>query len=160
MIKGKTHYGCQGSFYHVGENTSSDLVVTSQMPNSEFGTDITVEVGDKRIHLAHDIGWSLSPVSKSTRPMSELVSVKLHDERYGHLDLLVRAHRHEYLELETRLGKMVVCPCWKARDAFAARKGLSMCPDIGYLYMEVGSDIEIVCRKFDLSPEAYIRCVK
>lgn len=159
MVKARKHFGVQGSYYHVSENTSSDLVVVNNLPNGEFGTDLTVEIEGKRIHCAHDIGWSQSPVSKSTRPLSELVSARLFDDRYGTFDLMLRGHRHEYLDLSTRLGRVVIAPCWKCRDSFAARKGIGLCPDLGYLYMEIGSEIDIICHRFDLNSEAYVRCV-
>jgi hypothetical protein len=144
MIKTNKYYGVQGSYYHVGENTSSDLAVIETL-NSKvhgFGTDLKVELDNKIYHLAHDASFSSSPVSKATALQRELVSSKLYENQYGHIDMIVRGHRHEYIEVKNEFGHMVVAPCWKLRDAFAAKKGLSMSPMLGYVLLKQdGNDI-------------------
>jgi len=62
MIKTNNFFGVQGSYYHVGENTSSDLAVLNSLAHcrQEFGTDLAVKVEDVRIHLSHAIGYTRS----------------------------------------------------------------------------------------------------
>lgn len=140
----RQYFGVQGSFYHVGENTSSDLAVIDQK-RGQFGTDLVVEIDSTRIHICHEIAWSGSPVSKATAPMGELVAAAMNDKYLGQFDLLIRGHRHEYLDLKSRLGHILCMPAWKARDSFGAKKGMkSAVSDIGFAVLEIaGSSIEI-----------------
>lgn len=143
MVKARKYYGVQGSYYHVGENTSSDLAVM-EMLRGEFGTDLVITVEDARLHLCHEISYSASPVSKATAPSTEIAFSALHDEHLGKFNLLLRGHRHDFYDLRTAFGHIVGCPCWKVRDAFAAKKGLKMLSNLGYLLLEVnGADIRV-----------------
>ncbi len=140
MVKTNKYYGVQGSYYHVGENTSSDLAIIDML-HGTFGTDLVVNIAGKRIHLCHEIGVSTSPVSKATALQSEIVSAEL-NQYYGKFDLLLRGHRHEYREVRDHRGHIAICPAWKVRDAYAAKKGLKLSPHIGYLVLNIqGSDM-------------------
>jgi predicted phosphodiesterase len=138
MIRTNKYFGVQGSFYHVGENTSSDLAVIESLEKckTEFGTDLCVEIDGCRYHLCHEVGFSQSPVGKGTALQSELVAARLYEKTLGIFDMLVRGHRHERYYTKTELGAIVVAPCWKVRDAFAAKKGLKFKSDLGYVLLE------------------------
>jgi len=139
MIKTRKYYGIQGSFYHVGENTSSDLAVLTML-HGTFGTDLAVTVGPHRIHLAHQIGVSSSPISKATALQGEIVGAHLNKDAFGDFDLIVRAHRHESGYVQNAWGRALVVPGWKLRDAFVSKLGLRTAPQIGYAVIYAGDD--------------------
>lgn len=143
-VRGKEYYGVQGSFYHVRENTSSDLAVMDGVGGT-FDTDLVVEVEGVRIHLNHFISWSGSATSKATAPQGELVAAAMNDKYMGEFDLLVRGHRHEFLDLRNRFGHIICLPAWKARDAFQTKNGLkSTVNDTGFSVLEIrGNDIDV-----------------
>jgi hypothetical protein len=155
MIKTNNFFGVQGSYYHVGENTSSDLAVLSSLPHcrQEFGTDLAVKVDDVRIHLSHAIGYTRSQASKCTAPKNEIDAALRQKAKVGKFQLLMRGHRHEIADIidhENNI-RLVVCPGWKARDAFAAKNGLAMVPTLGWVLLKIdGKDIVIEPHTFEL----------
>lgn len=162
MVRTNRYYGVQGSYYHVGENVSSDLAVISSMDRckTEFGTDLAVTVEDIRIHLAHEIGYSSSAVSKNTALTKEIDEANRKIAKLGRFGLLLRGHRHEIRDLidhENNI-RMIVCPCQKGRDAYAAKKGLSMVPTLGVILLKIsGSDIIVEPFTYELLPEHHIK---
>ncbi len=155
MIKTNNFFGVQGSYYHVGENTSSDLAVLSSLAHcrQEFGTDLAVKVEDVRIHLSHAIGYTRSQASKCTAPKNEIDAALRQKAKVGKFQLLMRGHRHEINDIidhENNI-RLVVCPGWKARDAFAAKNGLAMVPTLGWMLLKIdGKDIVIEPHTFEL----------
>jgi len=155
MIRTNRYYGVQGSYYHVGENTSSDLAVIESLEKckTSFGTDLVVTVGGKRMHLAHEISFSQSPVSKFTALQRELTNATIYKQFFGTFDLILRGHIHESRMIQDMHGLVAVAPCWKMRDAYAAKKGLSIAPQIGYLLLTIGNEIDVEIHRFPYSSE-------
>lgn len=138
MIHTNRYCGVQGSLYHVGENTSSDLAIIDIL-HGTFGTDLAVkDIGDCRFHLNHEIGYSSSPISKATAPQSELIGSLLSVKYFGEFDLLLRGHRHEYYNYNNAYGHIIGVPGWKVRDAYMAKKGLrGFGTQIGWVLLEI-----------------------
>lgn len=162
MIRTNKYYGVQGSYYHVGENVSSDLAVISSLDHckQEFGTDLAVTVEDTRIHLSHEIGYTRSQASKYTALKNELDAALRQHPKIGKFGLLCRGHRHEIEDLidHENNTRMIVCPCWKGRDAFAGKKGLAMVPTLGYILLTVkGSSIELIANTFSLNASQLVK---
>jgi len=158
MVKTRRYYGVQGSYYHVGENTSSDLAVT-QAVKGEFGSDLAFNKWGVRIHLCHEIGWSGAAGSKSTALQGEIVGALLNAKYWGDFDLFVRGHRHEWGILKNPWGHILVAPGWKSRDAYGAKKGMKSAPGFcGYSTIEItGSSITTDVHSFVLAPDQVIK---
>lgn len=140
MVKTSKYYGVQGSYYHTGENTSSDLAVIDKL-HGTFGTDLVVQAEGHRMHLCHEISYSSSPMTRATAPYGELVGSSRYDKWYGEFDLLLRGHLHRFLYLYDTDGRIALCPGWKVRDAFVSKKGLKGGPShIGYLVLHISKD--------------------
>lgn len=142
MVKTSKYYGVQGSYYHVGENSSTDLAVIDLL-NGTFGTDLVVQLNGKRVHMSHEVAYSSSPVSKATAPQKELMNAIIADKYFGEFDLLIRGHRHEYINLETVFGHIICAPGWKLRDSYSAKKGLTHIPQIGYVLLDTQGSITV-----------------
>lgn len=125
MVKTRRYFCVQGSPYHVDSNTTADLAICDRLKGT-FGTDLVVVIGDKRFHLCHAIGHTSSPVSKATAPSKEIAHAAMNDRLFGRFDLLCRGHRHDYYYIENSHGRILGVPSWKARDSFAASRGLGM----------------------------------
>lgn len=123
MIKTSEYFGVQGSTYHVSENTSSDLAVM-EILKGKFGSDLVVEIGEKRCYLWHEVAYSSSPISKATAGNANIVGAKMNEEFFGKFDILLAGHTHEYREVRDIHGHFINVPGWKARDAYIAKKGL------------------------------------
>ncbi len=148
MVKTRRYYGVQGSFYHVGENTSSDLAVikTLQKRNhAVFGTDLVVNLLGHRMHLNHVIAPASSSVGKSTSSTAELASAAQYDKFFGKFDYCLRGHVHQIMNLSNINGRIAVCPCWKGRDSFQKKGGLRFGPPVlGWLVLHVTEDAIVV----------------
>jgi predicted phosphodiesterase len=155
MIRTSNYYGVQGSFYHVSENTSSDLAVIESLEKckKQFGTDLVVNIGGKRMHLAHEISFSTSPVSKFTALQRELTNSALYKQFFGTFDLILRGHIHESRMIQDVQGMVVTAPCWKMRDSYMAKKGLSSAPQIGFILLNIGDEIDVEINRFPYSSE-------
>lgn len=135
--KARPFFGVDGSRYHVDSNTSGDLQVMDRLGGT-FGTDLAVVVDGVRVHLAHAIGHTSSPVSKATAPAKEVAFAELNRPIYGKFDLLLRGHRHDVYEWFNGRTRIAGCPSWKSRDHFAASHGLGMPAEfIGGLLLHV-----------------------
>ena len=143
LLKIKKAYVVDGSPYHVSENPSYDLMFADGLDRhvpTKFGTDLDVHLPacDLTFHLNHAIGVSSSQVSKATAPMAEIASAAQHDQWFGKKDLILRGHRHEILNLKTKDGQCICCPCFKGRDTYQKRKGLRFGPPVcGWIVLHV-----------------------
>jgi predicted phosphodiesterase len=162
MVKTNRYYGVQGSYYHVGENVSSDLAVLSSLEHckTEFGTDLAVNIEGVRIHLSHEIGYTRSQASKLTALKNEMDAARRQFPKIGKFHLICRGHRHEIQDVIDHENdeRMIVCPCWKGRDSFAGKKGLAMIPTLGYFLMTIrGSSITLEANTFSLCPHQLVK---
>ena len=153
------YFGVQGSGYHVSENSSADLGVIDCL-RGQFGTDLTLDFLDKRIHCSHVIAPSSSPVSKATAPQAEIMWSVINVDLFGKLDLILRGHRHEYIELINSKGHFIAVPGWKTRDAFLTKMGLKAAGhEIGYTVLEIenGKDIHVDTHVVTLNRDQIIK---
>lgn len=165
MVKTNHHFGVQGSYYHVGENSSSDLAVISSLKHckKDFGTDLCVKIEDVKIHLAHEIGYTRSKNSKLTALKSEMDYAIYNAPRIGKINLILRGHRHEIQDVIDHENdiRMITVPGWKARDSFAAKHGLAMIPTFGYILLKInGSDITVDTHTFELKKKHQFKVVE
>jgi predicted phosphodiesterase len=140
MIKTNKYYGVQGSYYHVGENTSSDLAVIEKLREHctcEFGFDLVVNIAGKRIHLGHELSYSGSPVSKATSSQREITNAIINENVYGRFDALLYGHTHEFRMLKDVNGMVINVPGWELRNAYKAKKGLGGAPHVGYVILDI-----------------------
>ncbi|GEM_PF-3385361 len=143
LLKIKKAYSVDGSPYHINENPSYDLLFAEGLNRhipTKFGTDLDVHLPacDLTFHLCHAIGVSSSQVSKATAPMAEIASAAQHDKFFGKKDLIIRGHRHEFLNLKTKDGHCICCPCFKGRDSYQKRRGLRFGPPVcGWIVLHV-----------------------
>jgi predicted phosphodiesterase len=165
MVNTNRFYGVQGSFYHVGENTSSDLAVMEELRKHctcEFGSDLVVSIEGKRIHLCHELPYSSSPISKATSSQREITNAIMNERIYGTFDLIMRGHTHEFRMLKDNNGFVVNCPGWELRNAYKAKKGLGGVPQVGYVLLTLEEDKPIIVQDFLKSTvrEHYFKEVK
>jgi hypothetical protein len=156
QIKTNKHIGVQGSYYHVGDNLSSDRHVTDNLSGT-FGDELAVVVGDKRIHVSHDVGVSSSAYMYRTTPIAQQMMLgKLADEYKG-FNLILRGHAHYFVHVEFHHSHGVICPCWSSRDEFVARRSLAYMPHMGYIVLNIGDSIMVEPHIFTLKGKELIQ---
>ena len=144
-VRTPAYLGVDGSPYHTGQNPSWDLAVIDAL-DGRFGTDLALNVEDKRLHLLHWTGFSRSAAGQHTSSSNENIWSAANEPYYGHFDMTVRGHKHIFDRTVDLYGDKVTVPGWKLRDPFMQRGGLSgQPPQVGYVLMTFrhGMDIDL-----------------
>ena len=150
MIKTSKYIGVQGSYYHVGDNISSDESVLQRLDGT-YANELSVAVDTHRIHVSHDVGVSHSGTAYRTTPIAQqMMLAVLNRDEYGKFGLILRGHTHYYVHVSFGGSQGVICPCWKGRDAFAARRTLAFMPHLGYIVLNIKDRIEVEPHIFTL----------
>ena len=156
MVHTNTYLGVQGSYYHVGDNQSSDRNVTEGFKGT-FGDELAIVSEGKRIHACHDVGVSSSGFAYRTTPIAQQMMLAALNPEYKGFNLLLRAHAHYYVRVSFEHTHGIICPCWKGRDEFAARRTLAFNPHLGYVIINIKDDIEIEPHLFTLKGKDLIQ---
>jgi predicted phosphodiesterase len=161
MIKTNKYIGVQGSFYHVGDNMSSDRAVMESFAGV-FADELSVNIGECRVHASHFVGVSSSGSAYRTTPIArEMMLASINSDDYGKFDLIVRGHAHYFVQVNFTRSKGIICPCWCGRDEFVARQTLAFNPHLGYVLVNVdGNDLSVDPHVFTLKNKELIKEVK
>jgi predicted phosphodiesterase len=137
MVDADRYAGTQGSFYHVGDNVSSDRAVIEQL-DGEFKDELAVTVDGVRFHFCHQVGTSASAWMYRTTPIArEMMLGALVKDEMGKFDITVRSHAHYFCYAGYGHSLGVITPCWKGRDEYAQRRTLAFVPQNGFVLFEV-----------------------
>jgi len=132
-----------GSGYHV---SSKNLKYEQTLANL-FGTraeqQLSIEVGDKRMHVAHEIGVSGSPMYRTTALARELAFLKLNQSYLSDYDWTIRSHAHYYVHVEYKSHHGLITPCWQIQTPYMVKRSpFGMIPDIGALRITIGREAD------------------
>ena len=161
MIRTNNFVGVQGSYYHVGDNVSSDEAVLREL-SGVYANELSVNVDSSRIHVSHDVGISSSGSAYRTTPIArEMMLAAINSEEYGKYNLILRGHAHYYVRVSFANSTGLICPGWKSREAFVSRKTLAFLPHLGYVLLTiVGKNIDIEPHIFVLKEKELMKEVK
>ncbi len=157
MIKTRSYYVTQGSYYHTGENISTDELVAMCLGGT-FGTELFITVEGVRLHAMHAVGTTRSGIRGRTAGIMSEVDGAINGENYfGNIDVLLRGHTHYYCQVSTEGKTGVITPCWKGRDEFAATRTLHFRPNHGYVTCDVkGTEYYMDAGLFNLDSNTLI----
>jgi hypothetical protein len=150
QVKCTNFFGVNGTPYHTGSNPSGDAVVL-KMLDGKFGDYQVLNIGGKRIHACHKIGFSGDKGRRANALGTEIVRNLVNSEEWGKFDVLARGHAHYYacLEIGDQMG--ISIPCWKGMDPYAQQRGIGMVPELGFVLLEIhGGEVNKLVRKFTL----------
>ena len=139
-IKSNRYFGVQGSYYHVGDNTSSDKSVIEGL-GGIFSDELAIVADGKRIHASHDVGVSSSGFAYRTTPIAQQMMLSSLNNEYKNFSCILRGHAHYAVKVEFPHHMGLICPCWKGRDEYVARKSLAFLPHLGYTVLNIGDEI-------------------
>jgi predicted phosphodiesterase len=149
MVKTNKYLGVQGSYYHVGDNVSSDRAVIHTLGGT-FGDELAIVSEGKRIHASHDVGVSSSGLAYRTTPIAQQLMVASLSKEYGKFNVILRGHAHYFVHVAFTEQQGVICPCWKGRDEYVARKSLAFLPHLGYVILNIKDRITVEPHIFTL----------
>ena len=127
------YYHVRGTEAHVGKSAQYEEALAKSVgavktAEGQYArNDLWLELGGGLIHALHHIGTTGSLAYETTAVMKELSESYVEAARWSRRppDLIVRSHRHRYVELAipTSNGKAraVVTPAWQSRTPFAWR---------------------------------------
>ncbi len=144
-IDTECYYVTAGSGYHskgsqglpaVEEYIVSELIKRGR--KAVFAPEMVLEIGGKRVHIAHKVGVTSSTGFRTTAIAKEIMTLAQHagEDQYGPIDIVLRSHAHYFVSVKTENMVGVIIPGWKARDEFALMIGGTWCPHTGYVMLK------------------------
>jgi hypothetical protein len=159
MVKTNKYIGVQGSYYHVGDNLSSDRSIINGLGGT-FGDELAIVSEGKRIHASHDVGVSSSGYAYRTTPIAQQMMVSALNPEYKNFALILRGHAHYYVRVSFANTTGLICPCWSGRDEFVARRSLAWNPHMGYVVLRIDNTIEVEPHIFTLKGKDLVQEVE
>lgn len=152
MIDAKKFFLTKGTEYHAMndrplEQYVADLlkergIIVSYRPEQSIAADWC------RIHALHHIPVSMSTWQYRTTPLArDALLYELHEDVYGHYNLIVRSHAHYYVGVDFGHRAAVITPAWQTRTPFAVKKDIVAPTTLGYLTLELTEKPEFVIHK-------------
>lgn len=147
--KAERYYQIRGTEAHVGQSAQEEEAIAASLgseQDQETGQyarwELWMSFGEELIHFAHHIGTTSSTAYESSAPMREMVAafVEAGQWRQRPPTLLIRSHRHRYIEVKAPNGRIVVTPAWQCRTPFVFKVDRMRAPQFGGLIIRNGSE--------------------
>jgi hypothetical protein len=143
------YYQIRGTEAHVGQSACSEESIAEhlgavQLPNGGPYSrwQLWVELGDELIHFSHHIGTTSSTSYESSAVMREIVAAFVEAGQWGVRPptMVVRSHRHRYIEVKTHHGRGIVTPAWQTKTPFVFKIDRLRVPHFGGLLIRSGTE--------------------
>ena len=148
VIKTPKYILVRGTRYHTSGIHQYEDKVAELLGCPIFDTAL-VQVNGVRFNFRHAQGRSDIPYGQGTQLFKEAVRDMLQGivACYESADVVVRAHVHYFLHVESSARRAVSLPCMKIPEEVFARDLKTLYYDIGYVIIEVKPDGEVIIRK-------------
>lgn len=147
VAQASAYYQIRGTEAHAGQSAKEEEAIAEALgavPDESTGQhsrwELWVEFGPELIHFSHHIGTTSSTSYESSAPMRELVAgfVEAGQWRGRPPSLVVRSHRHRYVEVKIPNARIVVTPAWQAKTPFVFKMDRMRAPQFGGLLIRQG----------------------
>jgi len=118
------------------------------------------------IHFAHHIAFTRVSWYAATAPLRDVLMLltdlyKWYREDAPHLNMMVRAHRHEFIHVQTAPDiQTLVIPGWQLPTAYAMRSVSGKIPQIGYAMIEWDGFDLVVKPRFYRAPMPRVEVIQ
>jgi hypothetical protein len=107
----------------------------SEIMNGRFGNDLLLKFNGVVFHVQHFLSASKSALE------AEIEAYLQHRDVYGHVDVFIRGHKHNYACYEDDRDHLIIrLPSWKARDDHSKKHSMKYTPSMGYVLFDVEDD--------------------
>lgn len=98
------------------------------------------------IHFAHHISSTVSTAYESSAPMREMVAAftESGQHKLRPPSVLVRSHRHRYIQINAPGGLIVTTPAWQLKTPYVHRMDRLRAPQFGGLLLRLDSQDKII----------------
>lgn len=147
--KSAGYYQIRGTEAHVGASACSEETIAEELGavvDPESGAhsrwDMWLEFGDELIHFSHHIGTTSSSAYESSAVQREIVAAFTDAGQWNRKppSMLVRSHRHRYIEVKNHRGRGIVTPAWQAKTPFVFKIDRMRLPMFGGLMLRQGAE--------------------
>lgn len=145
--KAEMYFQLRGTEAHVGQSAEYEERVASQLgaeqdaDTEQFSTwELGMEFGPEIVHFSHHIGTTSSTAYEASAPMREITAAFVEAGQWGNRppSILVRSHRHRYIEVKPANCRIVVTPAWQAKTPFVFKMDRMRSPMFGGLIIRSG----------------------
>lgn len=164
--RSKAYHQIRGTEAHAGQSARDEEALAERLgavPNAvgQYATwDLNVELGSELIHFAHHIGTTNSSAYESSAVNREMVAAFVEAGQWKKRppSIIIRSHRHRYIEVKLHGVRAAVTPAWQAKTPFVFKMDRMRAPMFGGLLIRLGSEgVHIREKLFTIQDEAPIK---
>jgi len=143
-------YIIKGTNFHCGEDPIAEETIAAAL-GARYADEGIIETCGIRIFANHHIAHSQYKAGALER---KIIQVAAAERYYGKIDVILRAHNHQFMSVVSREHVAVMTPGWQHKTKYAVDKDLITPPDIGYvkLIIEDNELIHVDRRGVSVSP--------
>ena len=139
----------RGTEAHVGQSADAEERIAEALGAEKDETteqfsrwELTVGLGNEIVHFSHHIGTTSSTSYESSAPMREIAAAFIEAGQWGNRPptILIRSHRHRYIEVKPPNCRIVVTPAWQAKTPFVFKMDRMRSPQFGGLIIRLGDE--------------------
>jgi len=139
----------RGTEAHVGPSADCEERIAKRLnadvdpdTNQHSRWELTMKFGREILHFSHHIGTTSSTAYESSAPMREIAASFIEAGQWGDVSptILVRSHRHRYIEVKPANCRIVVTPAWQAKTPFVFKMDRMRSPMFGGLLIRLGDE--------------------
>lgn len=147
--KATMYFQLRGTEAHAGQSAEHEDRIASALgackdkDTGAFSTwELGMEFGNEIIHFSHHIGTTSSTAYEASAPMREITAAFVEAGQWGNRPptVLVRSHRHRYIEVKPANCRIVVTPAWQAKTPFVFKMDRMRAPMFGGLIIRLGDE--------------------
>jgi len=130
----------KGTNFHSGYNPIAEQVIAENL-GAHYADECIIETCGLRIYANHHIAHTQYKAGALERKINQVSAVERY---YGNIDVVLRAHNHQFMSVVSRDHVAIMTPGWQHKTPYAVDKDLITPPDIGYVQLVV-DDNQLIC---------------
>jgi hypothetical protein len=147
--KAFAYYQIRGTEAHAGTSAEYEervaqrlCAVKDEATKQHSRWELWMELGDDLIHFSHHLGVTSSSAYEASAPMREITAAFVEAGQWGMRPptILIRSHRHRYIEVKPPNGRLVVTPGWQGKTPFVFRIDRMRAPMFGGIIIKLGEE--------------------
>jgi hypothetical protein len=147
------YFQIRGTEAHVGQSACLEESVAEilgaeqeQSTGAYSRQDLWLNFGDELLNFCHHIGTTSSSAYESSAVQREIVAAFTDAGQWKKRppSIVIRSHRHRYIEVKNHGGRGIVTPAWQAKTPFVFKIDRLRLPMFGGLILRQGEEVVLV----------------
>ncbi len=122
--------------------------------------ELWIKLAKELIHFSHHLATTSSTAYESSAPMRELVAAFVEAGQWNMRPptMIVRSHRHRYIEVKPPNARIVVTPAWQAKTPFVFKIDRMRAPQFGGIIIREGAEgVHVRAKLYTIGPSEVIK---